>query len=90
MPLPFLSTADPVGLLMLAGAACAFYILSIGGWRWLTYEARCVESFSYTHTHIHACVAWTTCCAMQCNGDACPVVVYGFASIVQPPVINTK
>lgn len=35
-----LSVTDPIDLLTVVGAASALYILSIGGWRWLTYEAR--------------------------------------------------
>ena len=36
------TTADTVGLLQCVGLGCAAYIASIGAWRWLTYEARCV------------------------------------------------
>lgn len=39
-PMPM--TADPVGVLQWVGLGCSAYIASIGGWRWLTYEARCV------------------------------------------------
>jgi len=46
---------DPAGLLQAVGAACALYIASIGGWRWLTYEARWVgwETGAVSGRRIH-------------------------------------
>lgn len=41
-----LPQTDQAGLLTAAGAAASLYILSVGGWRWLTYEARWVSSMS--------------------------------------------